>query len=68
MIVFKKGGGGIAIVISTKVFLLRTGNVVNDDGYGRVANIARDQTAETLLPGRVPQLQPHCSVFQVHCF
>lgn len=36
-----------------------TCDVIDYDGHGGVANVAGDQTAETLLSGRVPQLQPH---------
>ena len=43
------------------------GNVVDDDCDGAVANVAGDEAAEALLARRVPQLQPHCSVIQVHC-
>lgn len=45
-----------------------TGDVIDDDGDGRVANIARYQGAEALLASRVPQLQTHGLVFEVHCF
>ena len=42
------------------------GDVIDDDGDGRVSNVGRDETPEPLLTGRVPQLQPDRSVLQVH--
>ena len=44
----------------------RTGDVVDDDGDARVADVRRDQTAEPLLAGRVPQLESDGAVLEVH--
>jgi hypothetical protein len=43
-----------------------TGDVVYDDCDARVADVTRNQTPETLLTGRVPELEPDCSVFKIH--
>ena len=44
----------------------RTGDVVDDDGDARVADVRRDQTAEAFLAGRVPQLESDGAVLEVH--
>ncbi len=44
----------------------RTGDVVDDDGDGRVADVRGDEGAEPLLAGRVPQLQADGAVVEVH--
>ena len=44
------------------------GDVVHHHRHRRVTNIAGDKRPETLLARRVPKLQPHCPVLQVHCF
>ena len=41
-------------------------DVVDDDGDGGVSDVGGDERAEALLPRRVPQLQPHRPVLQVH--
>ena len=46
----------------------QVGDVVDDDGDGAVADVRRDQAAEALLAGRVPELQAHGPVLEVHCF
>lgn len=42
----------LAVVLETASQL--TGHIVNDDGYGGVSDVARDQAAEPLLPSCVP--------------
>mmetsp|Transcript_45222 Transcript_45222/g.114492 ORF Transcript_45222/g.114492 Transcript_45222/m.114492 type:complete len:307 (-) Transcript_45222:164-1084(-) len=41
-------------------------DVVHDHRHAAVADVAGDEAAEALLPGGVPQLQPHGAVLQVH--
>ena len=43
-----------------------TGDIVNDDGNGRVPDVRGDETPEPLLPGSVPELQSNCAVLEVH--
>eukprot|EP00632_Arachnochrysis_sp_CCMP2950_P002849 CAMPEP_0185710538 /NCGR_PEP_ID=MMETSP1164-20130828/30938_1 /TAXON_ID=1104430 /ORGANISM="Chrysoreinhardia sp, Strain CCMP2950" /LENGTH=452 /DNA_ID=CAMNT_0028378055 /DNA_START=46 /DNA_END=1403 /DNA_ORIENTATION=+ len=42
--------------------------VVHDDGDRAVADVRRDEAAEPLLAGGVPQLEPHGAVLEVHRF
>eukprot|EP00740_Mantoniella_antarctica_P012457 CAMPEP_0181373696 /NCGR_PEP_ID=MMETSP1106-20121128/15543_1 /TAXON_ID=81844 /ORGANISM="Mantoniella antarctica, Strain SL-175" /LENGTH=277 /DNA_ID=CAMNT_0023491465 /DNA_START=906 /DNA_END=1742 /DNA_ORIENTATION=- len=41
-------------------------HVIHHHRHRAVADVRWDQRAEALLPGRVPQLQPHRAVLQVH--
>ena len=45
---------------------LARGDVVADYGYGRVLDVGRDQTFESLLASRVPQVQYDDLVLHVH--
>ena len=43
----------------------RTRDVVDDDGDAGISDVARDQAAEALLAGRVPELQSDCPVLEI---
>lgn len=44
----------------------RAGDVVHHDGGARVPDVGRDERAEALLARRVPDLQTHGALLQVH--
>ena len=41
----------------TSINAIHTGDVVDNHSNGRITNVWRNQTAKSLLPSRVPQLQ-----------
>lgn len=43
-----------------------TGDVVNDDSDARVSDVGRDEGAEALLSGGVPELEADGAILKVH--
>lgn len=61
-----KKGHLVRVLYATKLRRVLTGDVIDHNRNRGVPDVGRDEGAETLLAGGIPQLKAHCTVFQVH--